>query len=64
MSGFVGEDTNDFVWRFGIEKGARIDEDVPAVHDEGVKRAITKHHDPHVLFGQSGGTQNGLRVVA
>ena len=23
-----------------------------------------EHHDPHVLFGQSGGAQNGLRIVA
>ena len=37
MPGFVREHADDLVRRFGIEQRAGIDEDVAAVHDEGIE---------------------------
>ena len=64
MSGLVRKYADDLVRRLGIEQRAGIDEDVAAVHDKGVERAIAEHDDPDVLLGQSRGTQNRLCIVA
>ena len=64
MSGFVREHADDFVRRLGVEQRASINEDVTAIHHEGIERAIAEHDDPDVLLGKSGGVQDGLRIVA
>ena len=60
VSGLVREHADDLVRRLGIEKCAGIDEDVPAIHDKGVERAVVEDDDSHVLFCKSGDPQNRL----
>ena len=55
---------DNFVRRLGIEQRARVNEDVAAVHDEGVERAVAENDDAHVLLGQSGGAQDRLGIIA
>ena len=64
VAGFVREHADDLVRRLGVEQRAGIDEDVAAVHDEGVERAVAEHDHPDVLLGEAGGAQDRLRVVA
>jgi len=64
VSGFVREDADDLVRRLCIEQCARVNENVPTVHDEGVERTVAENHNAHVLLGQSGGPQDRLCVVA
>ena len=64
VSGLVREHADDFVRRLGVEKGSGVDEDVAAIHDEGIERAVAEHHDPHILLRKTGGVQDRLRVVA
>ena len=48
----------------GVEQRAGVDEDVAAVHDEGVEGAVVEHHHPDVLFGEAGRAQNRRGVIA
>ena len=64
VTGFMREHADDFVGRFRVEQRAGIDEDVAAVHYEGVERTVVEDDHAHVLFGQVGGLENRLRVVA
>ena len=64
VAGFVREHADDLVRRLGVEQRAGVDEDVAAVHDEGVEAAVIEHDDPHVLLGEPGRLQNRLRIVA
>ena len=64
VSGLVGKDANDFVRGLGVEQRAGIDEDMPAIHHEGVERAVAKDHDPHILLCKSRRPQDRLRIVA
>ena len=51
MPGFVREHADDFVRGLGIEQRTGVYEDVAAVHDKGVERAIAENDDAHVLLG-------------
>ena len=64
MAGLVREHADDLVRGLGVEQRAGIDEDVAAVHDKGVERAVAENDDPDVLLGKPGGAQDRLRVVA
>ena len=64
MPGLMREHANDLVRRLGIEQCAGIDEDVPAIHDEGIEGAVVEHDHLDVLLGEAGGLEARLRVVA
>ena len=52
VAGLVREHADDLVRRLGFEQRAGIDEDVPAVHDEGVEGAVVDDDDLDVLLGR------------
>ena len=64
VAGFVRQHADDLVRHFRIDQRAGVDEDAPAIHHEGVERAIVDDGDLDVLLGEAGGAQNRLRVVA
>ena len=64
MAGFVREHADDFVRRLGVEQRAGVDEDVAAVHDEGVEGAVVEHDHSDVLLGEAGRVQDRRRVIA
>ncbi len=45
VAGLVREHADDLVRRLGVEQRAGIDEDVAAVHDEGVEGAVVEDDD-------------------
>ena len=61
MAGLVREHADDLVRRLGVEQRAGIDEDVAAVHDEGVEGAVVEDDDLDVLLGEAGRLQDRLR---
>ena len=52
VAGFVGEHADDLVRRLGVEQRAGIDEDVAAVHHEGVEAAVVDDDDLDVVLGR------------
>jgi hypothetical protein len=64
VAGFVREHADDFVRRAGVEQCAGIDEDMAAVHDEGVEGAVVEDDDADVLFGEARRLQYRRGVVA
>ena len=64
VAGFVREHADDLVRRLGVEQRAGIDEDVAAVHDEGVEGAVVDDDDLDVLLGEAGHLQDRRGVVA
>ena len=55
MAGLVRQHADDLVRRLAIVQRADIDEDAPAVHHEGVERAVVDQHDLDVLLREAGG---------
>jgi hypothetical protein len=53
VSRLVREHAYDFVRGLGVKQRAGIDEDMPPVHDERVKRTVAQDHHPHILLGKS-----------
>ena len=64
VPGLVREHADDLVRRLGFEQRAGIDEDVAAVHDEGVEGTVVEDDDLDVLLGEAGGAQDRRGVVA
>ena len=64
VAGLVREHADDLVRRLGVDQRAGVDEDAPAVHHEGVERAVVDDDDLDVLLREAGGAQDRLRVVA
>ena len=55
---------DDLVRRLGIEQRAGVDEDVAAVHHEGVEAAVVDDDDLDVVLGEAGDAQDRPRIVA
>ena len=64
VAGLVGEHADHLVRRLRLHQRAGIDEDAPAVGDEGVEGAAVDDHDLDVLLRQPGRLQERLGVVA
>ena len=64
MAGLMGEHADDLVRRFRLHHRAIVDEDAPSVGHEGVERALVDDHHLDVVLFETGGAQNGTRVVA
>ena len=64
VAGFVREHADDLVRHLRVDQRAGVDEDAPAVHHEGVERAVVDDGDLDVLLGEAGGAQDRLGVVA
>ena len=64
MTGFVREHADDLVRRRRLHDRAGVHEDAPAVHHEGVERAVVDDDDPDVLLAEARAAQDRLRIVA
>ena len=64
VAGLVGEHADHLVRRIRLHDRAGIDEDAPAVGDEGVEGAAVDDHDLDVLLRQPGRLQERLGVFA
>ena len=65
VAGFVGEHADDFVRRLGFEQRAGVDEDMAAVHDEGIEAAVVEHDRRGCsACARPGGVQDRRRIVA
>ena len=64
VAGLVGEHADHLIRRIRLHDRAGIDEDAPAVGDEGVEGAAVDDHDLDVLLRQPGRLQDRLGVFA
>jgi hypothetical protein len=59
----VREHADDLIRRLGVHQRAAVDEDAPAIGDEGVERTVVDDDDLNILLRETGRAQDRLGIL-